>query len=99
MAGITPIPIARAKRTIATHFDLARRQQRIPVDLLARRCNMSIPTITKMLTKGDGSLETFLRVARVLGMLDSVIDATDPLVTPIGRARSEEDTPKRVRSL
>ena len=55
MAGITPIPIARAKRTIATHFDLARRQQRIPVDLLARRCNMSIPTITKMLTKGDGS--------------------------------------------
>ena len=99
MAGITPIPIARAKRTIATHFDLARRQQRIPVDLLARRCNMSIPTITKMLAKGDGSLETFLRVARVLGMLDSVVDATDPLVTPIGRARSEEDTPKRVRSL
>lgn len=99
MAGITPIPIARAKRTIATHFDLARRQQRIPVDLLARRCNMSIPTITKMLTKGDGSLETFLRVTRVLGMLDSVVDATDPLVTPIGRARSEEDTPKRVRSL
>ena len=60
---------------------------------------MSIPTITKMLRKGDGSLETFLRVARVLGMLDSVVDTTDPLVTPIGRARSEEDTPKRVRSL
>ena len=60
---------------------------------------MSIPAITKMLTKGDGSLETFLRAARVLGMLDSVVDATDPLVAPIGRACSGEDMPRRVRSL
>lgn len=97
MAGRTPIPVARSMRRIAANLDLARRQQRITVELLAERANVSVPTVRKMLNEGAGSFETFLRVARVLGLLQGVEDATDPLNTPIGRARSELDMPKRVR--
>lgn len=97
MAGKTPIPVARAMRNISENLDLARRQQRITVELLAERANLSVPTVRKMLNEGAGSFENFLRIARLLGMLQSVEDATDPLRTPIGRLRATEDTPQRVR--
>ncbi len=29
--------------------------------------------------------------------MDGAVEATDPLNTPIGRLRADEDTPKRVR--
>ncbi|MBW3090100.1 hypothetical protein [Bifidobacterium miconisargentati] len=93
----TPIPVGRAQRRIAANLDLARRQQRIPMALLAERAGLSVPTVTKLLRRGEGSLESFLRVARLLDMLDAVQDATDPLNTDIGRLRADEDTPKRIR--
>ena len=97
MAGRTPIPVERAMREVASNLDLARRQQRITVELLANRANLSEPTVRKLLNKGVGSFENFLRVARILGFLDGVVGATDPLNTGIGRIRAEEDVPKRVR--
>ena len=97
MAGRTPIPVSRAMRTIAANLDLARRQQRITLDLLAERANLSVPTVRRLLSEGAGTFENFLRVARILGLLQVVEDATDPLNTPIGRARAEQDVPKRVR--
>lgn len=98
MAYRTPIPVARAMREISYNLDLARRQQRIPVDLLAARAGISAPTVSKLLNEGKGSLENFLRVARILGLLESVQEATDPLNTPLGRLRADEDTPLRIRS-
>lgn len=97
MAGRTPIPVSRAMRTIAANLDLARRQQRITLELLAERANLSVPTIRRLLNEGAGTFENFLRVARILGLLQGVEDATNPLNTPIGRARAEQDVPKRVR--
>ena len=97
MAGRTPIPVSRAMRTIAANLNLARRQQRITLELLAERANLSVPTVRRLLNEGAGTLENFLRVARILGLLQGVEDATDPLNTPIGRARAEQDVPKRVR--
>lgn len=97
MAGKTPIPVARAMRKVAGNLDLARRQQRITLELLAGRANLSVPTVRRLLNEGAGSFENFLRVARILGLLESVEHATDPLNTPIGRIRVEEDTPQRVR--
>ena len=97
MAGRTPIPVSRALRTIAANLDLARRQQRITLELLAERANLSVPTVRRLLNEGAGTFENFLRVARILGLLQGVEDATDPLNTPIGRARAEQDVPKRVR--
>lgn len=98
MSGRTPIPVARAQRDIAHNLDLARRQQRVTVDLLAERANLSVPTVRAVLNEGKGSLENFLRVARILGVLDYVVAGTDPLNTPEGRLRAYEDTPRRVRS-
>ena len=97
MAGRTPIPVARAMREISSNLNLARRQQRITVELLAARANLSVPTVRKMLNEGAGSFENFLRIARLLGFLDGVVDATNPLNTGIGRIRAEQDVPKRVR--
>lgn len=97
MAGRTPIPVSRAMRTIAANLDLARRQQRITLELLAERANLSVPTVRRLLNEDAGTFENFLRVARILGLLQGVEDATDPLNTPIGRARAEQDVPKRVR--
>jgi transcriptional regulator with XRE-family HTH domain len=97
MATKTPIAVNRSMRTIAYNFDLARRQQRVTVELLAERCGISVPTVRKLLNQGQGSLENFLRVARSLGFLDAVTTATDPLNTPLGKIRAEEDTPRRVR--
>lgn len=97
MAGRTPIPVSRAMRTIAANLDLARRQQRITLELLAERANLSVPTVRRLLNEGAGTFENFLRVARILGLLQGVEDTTDPLNTPIGRARAEQDVPKRVR--
>ena len=87
----TPIPVSRAMRQISANLDLARRQQRIPVALLAERAGLS------MLRTGNGSFENFLRIARLLGLLDGVQQATDPLNTDIGKLRADEDTPKRIR--
>lgn len=97
MAGRTPIPVRRAMREVASNLDLARRQQRITMELLADRANLSVPTVRKLLNEGAGSFENFLRVARILGFLDGVVKATDPLNTGIGRIRAEEETPRRVR--
>ena len=97
MAGKTPIPVARAMRDVAWNLDLARRQQRITVELLAERANISVPTARALLNDGKGSFENFLRIARILGVLDYVVAGTDPLNTPEGRLRADEDTPLRVR--
>jgi hypothetical protein len=50
------------------------------------------------LEHGEGaSLENVLRVARALGVLDSLTEAIDPYSTDVGRLRSEEALPERVR--
>ena len=97
MALKTPPAVARAQRTVAQNLDLARRQQRITLALLAERADMSVPTVSKLLNHGEGSVENFLRISRILGLLKPIQDATDPLNTPIGRLRADEDTPRRVR--
>lgn len=84
-------------RAVAHNFDLARRQQRITVELLAERAGISVPTLRALLREGKGSVENMLRVARILGLLDPIERATDPLNTPIGRLRADEETPRRIR--
>ena len=81
---------------IAEELSLARRQQRIPMEVLASRCNVSRSTLSRMLNQGEGSLENFLRVARCLGFLDRVVKSVDPLNTDIGRIRAMGDGPRRV---
>jgi hypothetical protein len=50
------------------------------------------------LENGEGAtMENLLRVARALGVLDQLVEAVDPYKTDVGRLRSEEELPERVR--
>jgi transcriptional regulator with XRE-family HTH domain len=65
---------------------------------LADRAGVSRDTLVR-LEGGDGgvSFENLLRILRGLGVLDSVHRALDPYESDIGRLRSEERLPQRVR--
>lgn len=89
--------VSMAQKQIAENLNLARRQQRITVELLAVRTGLSAPTVSRMINKGEGSLENFLKIAAVLQLLNVVTDATNPLNTSIGEALAFEQTPQRVR--
>ncbi len=65
---------------------------------LADRAGVS-PNTVRRLEHADGgiALENVLRILRALGVLDSVPRALDPYETDVGRLRSEEQLPQRVR--
>jgi hypothetical protein len=66
--------------------------------LLAERADVSVPTVRAIETGAAVSTENLARVLRVLGVLDSVVAAADPLSTDVGRLRADERLPQRVRS-
>ena len=66
---------------------------------LADRAGVDRKTVLR-LEKGDGgvSTENLLRVLRALGILDELRRALDPYESDVGRLRSDEQLPRRVRS-
>jgi transcriptional regulator with XRE-family HTH domain len=79
--------------------DLAtwRRLRHLTAAQVADRAGVSRHTVMRI-EGGDGaSLESVLRVARALGVLDSLVCAADPFATDVGRMRSAEVLPRRVR--
>lgn len=76
-----------------------RKLYRITSQQLADKANVSRATISR-LENGDPtvSLETFLNICRALSTLDSVVAATDPYETDLGRIRADQTLPQRVRS-
>ena len=65
---------------------------------VAERAGVSLGTLNKV-EKGDPTISTaaFLEVVRSLGLLDSLAESLDPLNSDLGRARINEDLPRRVR--
>jgi hypothetical protein len=59
---------------------------------------VSLPTL-RSLERGRGgvSLENVFRIARALGILEQLAAAVDPYSTDVGRLRSRERLPQRVR--
>jgi hypothetical protein len=54
--------------------------------------------LSRLENGGEGvSLESFLRVLRALGVLESLTRALDPYESDVGRLRSGEELPKRIR--
>lgn len=66
---------------------------------LADKAAVSRATISR-LENGDPtvSFETFLNACRALSTLDTVVKATDPYETDLGRIRADQTLPQRVRS-
>lgn len=94
----TPPPVRRGLRDVASSAATWRKLRGLTQVQLADRAGVSRDTIVR-LERGDGgvSLENLLRILRVLGILDSLPQALDPYETDVGRLRSEEQLPQRVR--
>lgn len=95
-----PIPAQTklAARAMGENIATWRKLVGITSNELAAKAGVSRPTISR-LESGDPSvsLATFLNVCRSLSILNQVVDATDPYETDLGRARSDQQLPQRVR--
>jgi transcriptional regulator with XRE-family HTH domain len=95
---IIPLAVGRGLRVLGDHVSTSRKLQRLTAAQVAERAGISRDTLrTIEQGKGTASTENLLRVLRILGILDSVLDAADPYRTDVGKLRADEILPKRVR--
>jgi len=94
----TPIPVRRAQRGLAGSIAMWRKLRGVTQAQLAERADVSRGVIRRI-EAGDGgvSIENLLRILRALGIQDLLTEALDPLASDIGRLRSEDELPRRVR--
>jgi transcriptional regulator with XRE-family HTH domain len=94
-----PSSIQRALRDVADDVVAWRKLRGLTQAQLAGRSDVSRGTVVR-LEGGDGgvSLENLLRILRSLGVVDGVVKALDPYETDVGRLRSDEHLPQRVRT-
>lgn len=99
MAGRSSARTIRAARQVGQNIATWRKLQNLTGEQLAERAGVSRPTIYK-LERGDlgVGLGVLFEVLRALGQLDALVQATDPYETDLGRIRSAENAPQRVRS-
>lgn len=93
-----PPAVARSMRGLAEDLVTWRKLRGLTQAQLADRAGISRDTLTR-LEGGSGGvgLETLLRVLRALGLLDTLAQAFDPHRSDVGRMRSDQELPKRVR--
>lgn len=93
-----PPAIARATRDLAEDLVTWRKLRGLTQAQLADRAGIARDTLSR-LESGEGgvSLETVLRTLRALGLLEALSDAFDPHRSDVGRMRSDQELPKRVR--
>jgi transcriptional regulator with XRE-family HTH domain len=94
-----PAPaIQRALRAVADDVVVWRKLRGLTQAQLADRAGVSLNTVRRLEDADGGiTLENVLRILRALGVLESVPRALDPYETDVGRLRSEEQLPQRVR--
>ena len=89
----------RAASDMGSNLDQWRRLLGIPVEALAEQAGVSRTTFSKLLNGNPNvSLATILSVCRSLGILETVVDATDPYDSELARARADQHIPLRVRT-
>ena len=94
----TPLPVKRALREVADDLTTWRKLRNLTQIQVAERAGVSRDTVARF-ERGDGgiSFESLLRILRALGLLDVVPHALDPYESDVGRLRSDEQLPARVR--
>lgn len=94
----TPIPVRRAQRRLAESVTTWRKLRGLTQVQLAGRADVSRGVVGRLESADGGvSVENLLRILRALGIQDLLSEALDPLASDIGRLRSAEDLPRRVR--
>lgn len=93
-----PPAIDRALRGVGKDVATWRRLRNLTQAQLAERAGVATNTLRR-LEAGEGAttLENLLRILRILGVLDSFSRSLDPYASDIGRLRSDQRLPKRVR--
>lgn len=93
-----PIPVARALRRIGQEINTARRRRHIQLKVLADRASVSPQTISR-LEKGESgiSLGVYAKVLFALGLLDNLLQVTDPAADKAGLDLADEALPERIR--
>jgi transcriptional regulator with XRE-family HTH domain len=96
--GGPPLPVRRALRSLADSVSTWRRLRGLTQAQLADRAGVS-RGVARRLEAADGgvSVENLLRILRALGIQDVIAEALDPLSSDVGRLRSEQELPARVR--
>src|SRR6218665_2428584 len=94
----TPYKTQRAAEDIGSQLAAWRKLRGLTAQQVADRAGITRQTVAR-LEHGDLAvgMAVFLNVCRALGVLDRVVEATDPYETAFGRARSDQTLPKRVR--
>jgi transcriptional regulator with XRE-family HTH domain len=96
-ASTTPIVVTSGLRRIGEDLATWRRLRRLTAEQVADRAGVSRHTVMRLENGAGAGLESVLRIARALGVLDSLVEALDPYATDVGRMRSQEALPERVR--
>jgi transcriptional regulator with XRE-family HTH domain len=92
------LPVRHSLRLLANHLATWRKLRGLTQAQLADRAGISRMTVNR-LERGDGavSIETLLRTLHALGVIETLDRALDPYESELGRLRSEEHLPERVR--
>ncbi len=96
-AKTLPAPVKRAMSQLGENLATWRRLRNLTVAQVAERADVARGVVVKLEAGGGTTFESVLRVARALGVLDSLATSLDPYRTDVGRLRSEEVLPQRVR--
>ena len=97
VVGRTPIPVIRAVRRMGADLATWRKLRQLTIAEVADRAGVGRSTVLRLEAGQGASLENLLRVARALGVLESLSGALDPYASDFGRLRADETLPARVR--
>jgi len=93
----TPTAVRRALGELGEDLGTWRRLRRLTLKQVAERAGVSRTVVGNLENGAGATLENTFRVVRALGVLDVFVNALDPYHSDVGRLRSEEALPRRVR--
>lgn len=88
---------AQNAKIMGDHLAAWRKMLDLTSQQVADRAGISRTTLSKLENGGSVGYRAFLSVARSLGIIDQLLDATDPWKSDLGRMKAEQDLPQRVR--
>jgi transcriptional regulator with XRE-family HTH domain len=93
----TPTVVSRSMRKLGTDLATWRKLRQLTVAEVADRAGIGVATVARLEAGQGATLENVMRVTRALGVLEVLTDALDPYASDVGRLRSDEVLPERVR--
>lgn len=95
---LMPRAVATTLKVLGEDLTTWRKLRQLTARQVADRAGVSISTVLRLESGKSSSLESLIRVARALGVLEELKTALDPYSTDIGRLRADEALPQRVRN-